>query len=310
VGGWHWQERDVLAWAQQDLAERLAGVNVGSGFSTGDSVSVSGEATLNTRKGKTIPAYELAVRGTWTGDGGAGGDWEIPYLADEDAGDPSALSLRATVPPGGDDKAATAFAGAAKGVLAPRVAAFVAALLAGGPGGDAGEGAPPAPKQAPAATLAPAAEPAPKPAPAPRSPGATTTVSLTEEFHCRPADVWDALTHPGRVQAFTRAPSTIECRPGGAYKLFGGAVDAAFAEVDAPNRMALSWRFRDWPEGATSRVVLTLAEPSAGRTVATMTQTGVPTTDRLGNGGVTASCEAGWRDQIFGRLRAVFGYGC
>lgn len=34
---------------------------------TGSSVSVTGDAIINNRKRKLIPAYELEVKGTWTG---------------------------------------------------------------------------------------------------------------------------------------------------------------------------------------------------------------------------------------------------
>ena len=34
---------------------------------TGSNVSVTGDAIINNRKRKLIPAYELEVKGTWTG---------------------------------------------------------------------------------------------------------------------------------------------------------------------------------------------------------------------------------------------------
>jgi hypothetical protein len=35
---------------------------------TGSNVSVTGDAIINNRKRKLIPAYELEVKGTWTGE--------------------------------------------------------------------------------------------------------------------------------------------------------------------------------------------------------------------------------------------------
>ena len=110
--------------------------------------------------------------------------------------------------------------------------------------------------------------------------------------------------------AFTQAPADVDPRPGGAYKLFGGAVDASFVSLDpAAHAITLAWRFKDWPDGATSRVVIALDEPTEGTTVATVTQTGVPVVDRHGNGGVADTVVGGWRGQVLGRLRQVFGYG-
>ena len=101
--------------------------------------------------------------------------------------------------------------------------------------------------------------------------------------------------------AFTQAPADVDPRPGGAYKLFGGAVDASFVSLDpAAHAITLAWRFKDWPDGATSRVVIALDEPTEGTTVATVTQTGVPVVDRHGNGGVADTVEAGWRGQVLG----------
>ena len=39
-------------------------------------------------------------------------------------------------------------------------------------------------------------------------------------------------------------------------------------------------------------------------------QTGIPDADRFGNHDVVGVTEAGWRQQVFDRIRRVFGYGC
>lgn len=39
-------------------------------------------------------------------------------------------------------------------------------------------------------------------------------------------------------------------------------------------------------------------------------QTGVPVADCFGNETVVETTERGWRDQIFGPIRRVFGFGC
>lgn len=318
VGHWHWAEKDVLPWAQQTLAASLANLEFdGGAFSTGAAVSVTGEAILNNRKAKVIPSYELEVSGEWArAADGATGRWTFPYIADENAGDDD-IELRATVPPGGDAAAAAAFVAAAKPELVARVKEFIKRLAAGGPDADAGKevkgpaAAAAAPQ--PAATKpAAAAKPTPKPSTG-TSDAPTTTVTVVEKFYARPPDIFDALTSPPRVMAFTQAPAVVEPRPGGAYKLFAGAVDASFVELHAPDRnsarIVLDWRFKDWPDGALSRVDIALTEPSEGLTVVTVTHAGVPTVDRHGNGGVADTVEAGWRGQVLGRLRQVFGYG-
>lgn len=41
---------------------------------------------------------------------------------------------------------------------------------------------------------------------------------------------------------------------GGKFSIFGGSVDATFTALEAPSRIALDWRFRNWPDGAVSKV--------------------------------------------------------
>jgi hypothetical protein len=53
-----------------------------------------------------------------------------------------------------------------------------------------------------------------------------------------------------------------------------------------------------------------MREPSEGLTELTLVQSGIPSADRFGGGGVPREvAEAGWRGRIFGRIRGVFGYG-
>jgi hypothetical protein len=56
-------------------------------------------------------------------------------------------------------------------------------------------------------------------------------------------------------------------------------------------------------------VVIEIAEPEPGHTVVTLTQTGVPDEDKFGNHDVVNTTEQGWRNLIFHRIRAVFGFG-
>ena len=72
VHNWHWSEKDMLPWSQQRLQQLLGSQTVLNGegnmwVTTGPDVEVTGEAILNNRKNKLIPAYELAVKGTWQG---------------------------------------------------------------------------------------------------------------------------------------------------------------------------------------------------------------------------------------------------
>lgn len=57
------------------------------------------------------------------------------------------------------------------------------------------------------------------------------------------------------------------------------------------------------------QVTIDITEPNAGTVFLKLTQTGIPREDRHGNADVLRTVEAGWRGQVFLRIRAVFGYG-
>ncbi|KAL2923898.1 Activator of 90 kDa heat shock protein ATPase-like protein 2 [Bienertia sinuspersici] len=58
-----------------------------------------------------------------------------------------------------------------------------------------------------------------------------------------------------------------------------------------------------------SKVKLTFEEPESGITVVKLVQTDVPEEDSYGNETVVENTEKGWRDLIFQRIRAIFGFG-
>ena len=47
----------------------------------------------------------------------------------------------------------------------------------------------------------------------------------------------------------------VEPRVGGRFEMFGGAVKGAFTALESPGTICLSWRFANWPDGATSKVL-------------------------------------------------------
>jgi hypothetical protein len=57
------------------------------------------------------------------------------------------------------------------------------------------------------------------------------------------------------------------------------------------------------------QVDLTFEEPKPGTTIAKLVQKGVPKLDKFGNEGLVDLQTAGWKNQIFNRIRQVFGYG-
>ena len=63
------------------------------------------------------------------------------------------------------------------------------------------------------------------------------------------------------------------------------------------------------PTSSDMQVLLTFEELSEGTTVVSMKQTGIPEEDRFGNSDVIDSTRIGWQQQIFHKIKAVFGFG-
>lgn len=308
--------------------------------------AVKGDSFINVRKGKLIASYELDVSVGWAFKAAADGDGEdvrgwlqLPYLSEENHDeDPELQIYISNEVPGA--KSVKSSIHANRKVIFEKVHQFIKELRAGGPhapgapaqapnGAAAGGGfrpaaAAPAGSSAPAdsagpqaatGTPVPAQSAKPKPAPQPKAAtkrddgGATQSLELTEKFYARPADIYEALTDERRLRAFTQSEATSQPHPGGAFSMYGGSVGGRYLAVDAPRQLVQEWRFSSWPDGTASQVDITLEEPDAGTTVLRLKQTGIPHEDRFGNADVLRSVEAGWQDQIFRRIKMVFGYG-
>ena len=321
VKGWHWQEKDALEWTRSRLGALLGDKMLadadGVTVRTGALLSCTGDSIINRRKGKIIPSFELAVKFAWQGTDAAGraakGIVDIPYIGDENAGDDD-LEVKFTAEGDGEADRACKAAALKHGLKAIRdgVATWVAEMAAGGPGG-AGPAAAGDAQQGGggAAAAAPAAKPAAAAASKARheeGPGGTHTIRLEEKFYCRPSDIFESLTVPGRVRAFTQSECEVSGAPGAPFSFFAGNIHGSNEEVEPPTRLVQRWRFRDWPDDVYSRVVMTLAEPEYGSTVLSLEQSGVPARDKFGNETVLDTTEAGWK-LFFDRMRKVFGYG-
>ena len=57
------------------------------------------------------------------------------------------------------------------------------------------------------------------------------------------------------------------------------------------------------------QVSIHLEEPEEGTTILTLKHSQIPEEDSFGNSDVLQTTTAGWKLQIFHKIRAVFGYG-
>ncbi|PSC70108.1 activator of 90 kDa heat shock ATPase-like protein 1 [Micractinium conductrix] len=333
VNNWHWVEKDALDWCKERLTELLVGADLAPGAPDGLAArctalkACEGEAVVNNRKNKVIAAYELAVTLGWEGAAEAGGEAvtgevRLPYVSEENHDeDPEMQVATSTEGPAAQKVRAAILAGGKK-VVHDAIAVFVKELREGGPmrsGAVQPKAAPAKPVDAVAAAEVPAAAAAqqqqqktaaePKAAVAAGG-GSGNSVELKGRFYAGAADLYECFTVPQRIMAYTQSPAEAAPQPGGKLSMFGGSVQGVYRELSPNQRIVMDWRFSNWEEGAWSRVELRFEEPDKGNTLVTMKQTGIPDADAFGNHDVVGVAEAGWRGQVFERIRRVFGFGC
>ncbi|CAI9287858.1 unnamed protein product [Lactuca saligna] len=325
VHNWHWAETNCLEWSRNLLSKLLADQTILDGegnlfIKTKKIEKVEGEAYVNVRKGKIIPGYELSVSINWQGEARdaegkslliADGVVEIPYIADENADeDPD---LRVIVKDEGPigRRLKDAFLAKGKDFVLKQIRVYVDAMAKGGPAKDELEVKKVTSKQAAAPVSAP-------PVAAPvkkveekkeKKKEGFKTIKLTEKFSCRAKDMFEILMDDNRWKGFTQSNARISKEVGGEISIFDGSVTGTNLELQEGKLIVQKWRFGSWPDGIHSTVRLVLEEPEPGVTVVKLTQTDVPDEDRYGNSTVVENTERGWRDLIFHKIRAVFGFG-
>ncbi|GFY99832.1 aha1 domain-containing protein [Actinidia rufa] len=325
VHNWHWAETDCLEWSRNLLSSLLSNHTLLSGegnlfIATKKLEKVDGEAYVNIRKGKIIPGYEISFSLPWEGEAKdadgktllrVDGTVEVPYIADENADeDPE---VRVTVKDEGPigKRLKEAFAEKGKKFVLEQIRVYVAAMAKGGPAKEELEVKKPAAKKPdPAVSGAPAAAAVKEEKKREKKKReGFKSISLSEKFSCRAKDMFEILMDENRWKGFTQSNARISKEVGGEFSIFDGAVTGTNVELQEGKLIVQKWRFGNWPDGIQSTVRLSFEEPEPGVTVIKLTQTDVPDEDRYGNATVVENTERGWRDLIFHKIRAVFGFG-
>ncbi|KAL8142888.1 hypothetical protein V2J09_015920 [Rumex salicifolius] len=337
VHNWHWAETNCIEWSRSQLSKLLSDIPILSGESglhikTKKVDKVDGEAYVNIRKGKIIPGYELSVSISWEGEAKddkgqsllkVDGTVEIPYIADENADeDPD---LRVTVMDEGPvgKRLKDAMFSKGKPLILEKVRAYVESMAKGGPCKEDLEVKKVAPKTN-SATAAASSAAAKAPVPAKKEEvkekKGFKTIKLTEKFSCRAINIYEILMDENRWKGFTQSNAKISKEVGGEFSIFDGSVTGTNEELQEGKLIVQKWRFGNWPDVThvaklgvlvydDECVKLTFEEPEPGVTIIKLVQTNVPEEDRYGNETVAENTERGWRDLIFHKIRAIFGFG-
>lgn len=311
VRGWHWSEKNLTAWSREQLDELLCGCNaMEEGSSKGWCKTLSietmtGDVTLQARKQKQFPLYELEIVLKWEGqlwdEAGkvvteASGKVKIPDLSEETYDD---LDMVVTLDDEADAKRPLKEAMRVQGAkrIREQCMAFVKRLKDSIGQGNA------------------AAMTAKKAAPSERAnstyvsstPAATKTgeLTITYSFALPPHVLYDSLLDTNRIRGATASDASMSREVGGKFTMFSGSVEgtnAALEPFDSAKGAASigwKWRFDTWQPGHFSDVTITMVEKDGG-TALTLTQVGVPEEE-------VQRTERGWKNMLFDRLKAMLG---
>lgn len=343
VHNWHWAETDCLDWSRNYLSNLLSDKPILSGdgnlyLRIKTLQKLDGEAYVNVRKGKIIPGYELNLILTYEAEArdsdgtsvilSTEGSVEIPYISDENAGEDPEIKI--TIKDDGPigRRLKDAFVAKGKPFVLEKVREYVDVMAKGGPAKDELEVKKVEAKKPSSAVAAAAAATATasnvmgdntgnnkdvsvkesKKKEEKRKEG-FKTIKMSEKFSCRARDLYEILMDENRWKGFTQSNARISKEVGGEFSIFDGSVTGTNVELQEGKLIVQNWRFGSWRDGIVSKVRLTFEEPESGVTTVKLIHTDVPEEDRYGNSTVVENTERGWRDLIFHRIRAVFGFG-
>ncbi|KAL5707855.1 hypothetical protein ACHQM5_018710 [Ranunculus cassubicifolius] len=329
VHNWHWAETNCLEYSKNLLTKLLSDLVILNGegnlflkIKTVD--RVDGEAYVNVRKGKIIPGYEISVVLSWNGEARdeegkvlmkVDGNVEFPYIADENADeDPEMkITVRDDGPVG--KRLKDAFYAKGRGIVLEKIRVYVESMAKGGPckeelevkktaAAASGKSVQPAAVAGATAVVKPAVVVEKK-----KEKEGFKTITMTEKFNCKAQHLFEILMDENRWRGFTQSNAKISKEVGGEFTIFDGSVTGIHQELQEGKSIVQKWRFQSWADGVYSTVRISFDEPESGYTIVKLKQTGVPEEDRYGNSTVVENTERGWRDLIFNKIRAVFGFG-
>jgi activator of HSP90 ATPase len=309
VNGWHWKETNLTGWSQSRLKELLGPVVAfedGTGYAKVTEVEkIEGDVTVQSRKQKKFPLYELEITLKWEGElyddqgkvkASAKGRVKIPDLSEETYDD---LEMTVAVEEETDAKRplkeAMRKAGSAK--VREACMAFVKELKETvNSGQDALKvkvAAPPT-ERANASYVVAAAEKS-----------KLASIKIKYEFSPPPPVLYETFLDTNRIRGATASDAEISKEVGGKIRLFSGAVEGENVELSPYDEgrgtavIRWKWRFTTWQPGVHSEVTLTFSEKNGG-TVLELTQTGVPDEEK-------ERTEKGWKGLLLDRIKAMLG---
>lgn len=308
---WHWSEKNLTPWSKEQLTQQLVGIvsmeeDSGKGWCKITALEkMEGEVTVQSRKQKKFPLYELELTLKWEGqlwdaDGAviteAKGKIKIPDLSEETFDD-----LEMTVTCDDEKNEMRPLKESMRTLGCKRVREecmkWVKTLRESvASGSDKGLAAKKPPVEARVnSTYVVSGTESSK----------TQELKIKYSFVPPPPVLYETLLDTDRIRGATASDASMSKEVGGKIMMFSGSVEGENLELkpfnssDGKATIVWKWRFNTWQPGHTSKVTIDLIEKDGGTSLE-LTQTGVPEEE-------TERTEKGWKGLLFDRLKAMLG---
>jgi len=329
VNNWHWTERDATSWSNAKLKEHfLALKEEGEGYKwhISEVKKLTGEATINNRKGKLIYFYEwdiqLAYKGMVTGsDIEHCGTINIPNLSDENSPEDIDVEIIAK----GDSKNGEKVKQFVRkngikmcqNVCAQYIAdikeEYSSGMVLPTKDGHTNNGINGSVNDKNKKNIVNKSNEnkfnesvknmsVDDSKSTKKSQSVSKVeVKLKEEFITSADELFATLTQENRLCAFTHSCCTSNPVIGGEFSIMNGIIHGTYVELLPYEKIVQKWRFKEWPDGLYSTVTIKLDQKSDNTTLK-LTQSGIPDYD-------TARTEQGWKRFFWGPMKQTFGFG-
>ena len=313
VNNWHWTEKHASHWSKNKFAELFIGAKIETDFGKCEIFEISkceGDAVVNNRKAKLIFFYEWDMEMKWkgalvNGETDVKGTIHVPNLSEEhEIKDVDVIISLDTAGPEADvlkDMMRTTGAEIIRQKLSSYLKTlkeeFSKSLILPTRDGSNSETVQTEKLnkknevlgQAPVknSSLIGKVE--------------TTDLKSTENFKCTAEEFYRAMTVKELVQAFTQGNCLLEPKDGGKFELFDGNVQGHFVKLEPDKKIVQKWRFKTWPEGHFSDVVINI-DQKMDCTEVSVAQYGIPKTE-------IENTREGWKRFYWDSMKRTFGFG-
>jgi len=321
VNNWHWTEKNACAWSQEKLKDLLLGLCIKSDLAEvwlTDMDKIEGEAVANNRKGKLIFFYEWDMTIAWKGRINGGefkeieGKINIPNLSEEN--DVSEVEVNISLKEGSSEgeiiKEFLYHHGREK--IREKLQEYIVSLKEEFSKGMILPKKDQEPKETQDTQIKNLSSGFSKKVQVNQQTTNNTDIGkglkietnvmkIHQSFVCMGSELYQALTIPEMVSAFTNGPVKLEAKKGGRFELFGGNIHGDFVELVENKKIVQRWRSKWWPAEHYSTVTLEI-EQKDDHTELTLTQSGVPKSD-------ADATRENWTRYYWDPIKRTFGFG-